>query len=978
MPLPHSYCNVFRRNPKGDGRVAYVSAPASDMIATPPPPARRAPAVPQGRSVGWRMSAPASDMIATPPATEEVAAEEVAAAEVAAAEVAAAEVAAAEVAAAEAVAVVELAAEEVSADEVAAAEAVTVAELPAVEKVEAEQVAAEAAAAAAVAAAPEAAEAAELEPAFKRNDLVWATFKGFQGQWPARVTYRYDRSNVSRQKYEVLVPGYQRMNVAEEDLIELDIKSLVDGDYLSRRPKKSQSQMRKFDAARELIVANPMTGQEDDELSPDEDEAAAAAEEAAEAAEAAEEAAEAAVVEEEGEEEGEEEKEAEEGGKEEEEAAEESAAAAEAAAKGRKGRSSAGELLELPTLPPPRGRAKKSASVCSFLSDPALREVIIEGAGSFEGAGPSQPQADPSQPPPARPVADGSSLETAMEIDNSPLKPDPPLEGQENAKSKGKRPMAALAQAPAKAARATVPLDLSAAPALAPVRGLRTRPEEALSKKFSEKNVLDFDDAVPDGFYDPGRARVETLKWRSRQAYKQMPEDGGDREVLVVEAQAPSLQKFLKQAKETMDRVSLERSKYKMLALLCSDALGGPDVTEAVVDRMIKARKKELSTNEIPLHVFIEEQLGYCRQRALLYKLAIDHVRTHPEHRLLSCRLIRGQVDGDGHAWNAVQLGEKTFVCDVFQRPGELLHEGSDDVRAYHTDAQLQPPESRTLVVPSNYFIEWGELHVGRVVGSGGFATVHAGTWRGFKVAVKCVNMKGDTLQRSAMANRALEELKLLASLQRFSGVIGLLGGSCSPENSFIVMPFMERLTMRNCLDDKASTKANLYKALINPLEALGHLHTLPHAFGGPVIHYDIKPENIGVTYDWCGKLMDVGASKVLHTTATTASHLTADYSAPEVRRLEGSSTPADVFSYGLMICEVQTRRPPRMDDVMKQGLEAGLGIDRSWPIAPLLLGKRVRENMMNEGALAAAPSDRCTATELHVLFKEHWCEMVS
>jgi hypothetical protein len=391
------------------------------------------------------------------------------------------------------------------------------------------------------------------------------------------------------------------------------------------------------------------------------------------------------------------------------------------------------------------------------------------------------------------------------------------------------------------------------------------------------------------------------------QALRQEAEDGGDREVLVIDTSA--LQAFLGKAKSAADLCIQERSKYKALAVLCSDALGGPDVTENAVDRMIKAVKKERKSNEVPLHVFLEKQLGYCRQRALLYKMTVDYVRMHHEHSQLRCRLARGFVNNEGHAWNVVQLGDDMLLCDTFQRPGELLPEGSDEVSAYsHAASPLRPPESRALLVESNYRIEWSEIELGDVIGQGGFSTVYAGTWRGSPVAVKDVKLRGDTTQRIAIAKQAHKELSLLASLQRFSGVIGLFGGSCEHERSFMVMPLMERRSLRSCLDEPASAPRNLFKVLLDPLEALHYLHSLPPSFGGPVIHYDIKPENIGVTYDWCGKLMDVGASKVLRHTVTTAAHLTADYSAPEVRRLEGSSTPSDIFSYGRMMLE---RSPP-------------------------------------------------------------------
>jgi hypothetical protein len=38
-----------------------------------------------------------------------------------------------------------------------------------------------------------------------------------------------------------------------------------------------------------------------------------------------------------------------------------------------------------------------------------------------------------------------------------------------------------------------------------------------LSQKYATTDLLDFDDTILDGFYDPGRARVSMSGWRSLQ-----------------------------------------------------------------------------------------------------------------------------------------------------------------------------------------------------------------------------------------------------------------------------------------------------------------------------------------------------------------------------------------------------------------------------------------------------------------------------
>jgi len=97
-------------------------------------------------------------------------------------------------------------------------------------------------------------------------------------------------------------------------------------------------------------------------------------------------------------------------------------------------------------------------------------------------------------------------------------------------------------------------------------------------------------------------------------------------------------------------------------------------------------------------------------------------------------------------------------------------------------------------------------------------------------------------------------------------------------------------------------------------LAALEYAHSLTDFDGRPlgVVHRDVSPHNVFVTYDGHVKLIDFGVAKTL-----AASHQTRPggfkgklaYLAPETVRGEGLDRRADIFSVGVMLWEILAGR---------------------------------------------------------------------
>jgi len=195
------------------------------------------------------------------------------------------------------------------------------------------------------------------------------------------------------------------------------------------------------------------------------------------------------------------------------------------------------------------------------------------------------------------------------------------------------------------------------------------------------------------------------------------------------------------------------------------------------------------------------------------------------------------------------------------------------------------------------------DMKLVKTIGKGNFGKVYKGTYLGTDVAIKQLYyVEDDDMQK--YIEREMATLKGL----RHPNIVQLLGLCKDPSGIYIVTEFIPGGDLRSKLKNENMQLSWLLrvKIAIDVAYAMNYLHSKN------MIHRDLKSQNLLVCEDWKIKVCDFGFARKAEAKADYLTMCgTDEWMAPEVGLGEKYDTRADVFSYGMVLCELVTRRKP-------------------------------------------------------------------
>ncbi|XP_028767684.1 receptor kinase-like protein Xa21, partial [Neltuma alba] len=287
---------------------------------------------------------------------------------------------------------------------------------------------------------------------------------------------------------------------------------------------------------------------------------------------------------------------------------------------------------------------------------------------------------------------------------------------------------------------------------------------------------------------------------------------------------------------------------------------------------------------------------------------------------------------GNKHISNKVMLLIKCllpimFVILVVSSIIFLKHKRDDD--NYSTKKDLTDLDTPTRISYYELLQGTNGFDESNLLGSGSFGSV-------YKVILPNENIVAVKVFNNLDTEEALRSFDIECAAVRNLRHRNLIKtiSSCS-NNHFrsLIMEFMANGSLNKWLYSH-NYYLNVLQRLNIMIDVATALEYLHHGSPILVVHCDVKPSNILLDADMVAHLSDFGIAKLFgekQSKIYTKSLATIGYMAPEYGSKGVVSTKGDVYSYGILLMEMFTRKKPT-DEIFVQGLNLKDWVSKSTP----------------------------------------------
>lgn len=229
-------------------------------------------------------------------------------------------------------------------------------------------------------------------------------------------------------------------------------------------------------------------------------------------------------------------------------------------------------------------------------------------------------------------------------------------------------------------------------------------------------------------------------------------------------------------------------------------------------------------------------------------------------------------------------------------------------------------PASEASDLPSG--AQLGKYQLLATLGQGGMGTVHLALASGlgqFRKLLVVKELRQDLTRQPGFISMFMDEAKLAARLAH-PNVVQTFEASAVGDRYLLAMEYLDGYPLSSLLDRLAQapiSKLTLWmhlQILCDVLAGLHYAHELLDYDGTSlqVVHRDVSPQNVFITYHGQVKVVDFGVAKATNATVKTAPGTFVgkfSYASPEQVLGSGVDARTDVFAVGVMLWEALARK---------------------------------------------------------------------
>ena len=251
-----------------------------------------------------------------------------------------------------------------------------------------------------------------------------------------------------------------------------------------------------------------------------------------------------------------------------------------------------------------------------------------------------------------------------------------------------------------------------------------------------------------------------------------------------------------------------------------------------------------------------------------------------------------------------------TIYCDTDKFSSNLCYDDSKS----HSDRLAKAAmtrEGRSASMgnfdANKWTLKWSDIEVddGTILGQGGYGVVYKGTYKKEIVAVK--KMLVELMEESDLSVFR-KEISIMDKYHH-PNIVRFIGANLTPPNMCILTEYCSKGALTKVLKLEKDLGWNIkLKIAIDTAAGMTYLHDQDP----PVVHRDLKSQNILIDHRYTAKLCDFGLSKTTSGSSLNSCVGSLNWCAPEVLLRNDPFTKwADVYSMGMVLLEIYTHNPP-------------------------------------------------------------------